>query len=367
MNNLYGTPVITISKLVKNLMIEQENNNQNHYLGNLVRATNVFKDLLKDTIWSTRYKVLNIDLSDNSICMPQDMVRLYNINVVNNCGDLVPLASNPNMNTIKLLGHDKVCSCNSCKGDGTICDALDAIQVINEDLIINGYTFSKRTWIQKCDNGVIKKVTETPYPVAPFEVMPPNVDVITEYETLCILDVTATNCIKPTEANHLKLFRFCGCYIPLWQSQMCGRFMNPLSPAMNLTDMNPNGLNLNWIHDYYCENNYFPQSDYGYWNWGVNANEKIFLKMIRTDKVIICYQTNGDNCNGDELQIPLYALDAMQFGIIYRQMAFSPARTMGEKQGAEVFYEKAKAKLNKFLHPVSPEVLKSLQQIIPLW
>lgn len=372
MNNLYGTPVMTISQIVKNLMIEQGNSNQNHYADNLVRATRVFKDLLKDTIWSIRYKALDIDKSDNSVCMPQDMVRLYNINVVDHCGQLVPLGYNPLMNTMKLMCHEHKCSCTSCKGTGTLCDALDAIQVITEDVVINGVTYPKKTWIQKCNDGVIKKVIELPYPDDVDNPQSP-VSYVTEYETLCDLEVTVTNCIKSTEANHMKLLKYCGCYIPGWQSKMCGLMVNygfaegPLSPAMNLTDMNPKGIDAGWIKDYYCENKYFPQSNFGYWNWGVNAHEKVYLKMIRTEKVIVCYQTNGDNCSGEELVIPEYALDAMQFGIVYRQRAFAPNVSYGEKQAARMDYEREKDKLKRFLHLVSPEALASLQEIIPKW
>ncbi len=371
MNNLWGTPVISISKVVKNLMMEQGNSNQNHYADNLVRAFRVFKDLLNDTIWSVRYKVINVDKTDNSIILPEDLNLLININVVNHCGDLVPLASNPKMNTLSLLCAPKSCSCSGCKGDGTLCDALDAITAVDETVMINGYPFTIKTWIQKCDDGLIRKVIERPYPVLPYPVdSAPEVTIKTEYETLCTLEVTSKNCIKKTEANHRLLLHHCGCYIPGWQSQMCGYYagaFNPLSPAMNLTDINPNGINANWIKEYYCENNYFPKSDYGYWNWAANARDKIFLKMIRTDKVIICYQTSGDDCSGQEIVLPEYALDAMMYGIIWRQTAFSPIFSRSDKQFAESNYIKKKDELRAYLSPVAPEALLQLQDIIPKW
>lgn len=370
MNNLYGSPVMTLAKVVKNLMIEQGNSNQNHYADNLVRAGRTFKDLLKDTVYSLKYKALKVDPSDGSVTMPQDIVRLININVVNHCGDLVPLACNPDMNTLKLECPKTSCGCTSCSGNGTLCDALDAIQVINEEVLINGYPFNKKTWIQKCNDGIIRKVIELPYPDLPYPVgVAPTVTYVTEYENLCTLEVTGTNCIKSTEGNHRLLMQHCGCYIPSWQSRMCGYLvaMNPLSPAMNTLDANPHGLNAEWMKNYWCENDYFPQSNFGYWNWGVNAHDKMFFKMIRTDTVIICYQTNGENCDGDEILVPEYALDAMQFGIVYRQRAWSPAFNKAEKESSRQDYNRAKFELKSFLSPVSPETIAGLQDLIPLW
>lgn len=373
MEKLWGTPVLTLTKIVKNLMIEQGNSNQNHYADNLVRALNAYKDMMKDTLWSVRYKALTVDKRDNSITLPADLWLLCNINVVNSCGDLVPLAANPKMNTYKLLVPEKKCSCDSCKGTGSLCDAFDAIQVVNEEVLINTYPFNMRTWIQKCGDGLIRKVIERPYPVLPYpDGVPPEVTIVTEYQTLCNLDVTETNCIKPTESNHRKLLQYCGAYIMGWQSSMCGLACNyggigPQSPAMNLIDMNPHNLDHQWIKDYWCENNYFPQSNYGYWNWEANALDRIILKMIRTDKVVICYRTNGEGCNGDEIVVPEYALDAMMFGIVWRRMAWSPSFNRAEKKGAEDDYEKAKDKLRTFLNPADITAVYEMQDVIPKW
>lgn len=373
MKKMFGGPVMSLSAIVKNLMIEQGNSNQNHYADNLVRAKWTFKDLLKDTIYSVKYKVVTLDPADNSIIIPSDCSQLYSISVENHCGQLVPLAANPDMNTIRLECPVKKCSCQSCKGNGTLCDALDAIQVVFEDVDINGYPFTKKTWIQKCDDGVIRKVIELPYPTLPYPIgRAPDVTIKTEYETLCNLEVTSTGCIVPTEANHRLLMQYCGCYIPFWQSSACLAVnainsMDPLSPAMNMIDINGQGLDATWIREYWCEAGLFPQSNFGYWNWDALGGQKIILKMVRATKFILCYRTNGEGCDGEEILVPEDALDAMQFGIVWRQRAFSPAFADREKESAFTVYTRHKDLYGKLLRPVSPEVLASLQQITPLW
>lgn len=369
MKNLYGGPVMSLSAIVKNLSMEQGNTSRHHYVDNLVRAKNVFKDLLKNTVFLVKYKALKVDKSDNTICMPQDISLLLSINVVDHCGQLVPLGMNPDMNTLQLDKPVHGCSCKKCGGKDTFCEVLDAVQVVNETVELNGYPFNKRTWIQLLPGGVVKRVTEYPYPDLPYPVgHAPTVQILSEEETLCNLDVNENQCIKPTPVNHHKLMTFCGCYILSWQSALCNSFCNtPLSPERNLSDIYPNEVDSKWIRDYYCENNFWPKSDYGYWNWGANAREKVHLKMVRADYAVICYKTNGDNCDGEELLVPEKALDAMQFGITYRQKAWSPMYGVTERRAAKAEYEAAKDEYRRDIYRVSIDTLCDLQTIIPKW
>jgi hypothetical protein len=334
MDNLLGTTVRSLTDMLANYNIETNNTNQHHYIANLVRAKNVWLDLLKTTIWASMYKVLPVNKRDNTVTLPADMTRLFNLNIVDECNNIRPIGFNPDMNTLKLDCHTFSCSCENCKGAESLCDMMDQVQVVNETVMIEGYPFNRRTWIEKAAYGIINRVTENPYPEFPLT-MPPVVNYITERETLCNCDVNEKNCLLPTRKNMELLRRHCGCVIPGLQKRR-------------------------------CEEEIFPRNDYGYWNWKANAHSKIELRDFRADNVIIYYQSNGD-CSVDEIMVPLYALDAMQFGIVYRTAAFSRAFSATEKRAALLDYERAKFELLCLLSPVDVSAVSQLQDIVPKW
>jgi hypothetical protein len=339
MKSLYGVPALSVSDLVANFMMEQGNSNQSHYAGNLVRAARVWEDLTFDTIWKIKYKAVTVNPKDNSIKMPSDMLRLLNLNVVNECGLYVPLGFNPAIATVKMDCPAKVCSCETCKGDNSYCVALDAVSVVSETVYINGYPFDKKTWTQKGDGGTLQKVIQYPYPILPYpQSGAPTIEYRTEYETVCTLDVTETNCIKPTESNRQLLEQHCGCTVVAWQQKMC---------------CSTDGAIL--------------KSDYGYWNWDAQCpDQKVILKDVKAKQVIIAYQSSG-NCGTDELIIPRRALDAMQYGIVHRQVAWSPAANRLEKREAKNAYEESKWDLSRWLHPVDIDAMDQLRDIIMKW
>lgn len=335
MKSLYGVPMLALTDVLANFMIEQGNSNRSHYADNLVRAARVWEDITLNTIFTIKYKAVPINKSDNSIIIPGDSIRVFSINVMDECGDYKPLACNPDMVTLRLDCPTQNCSCKACNGEGSYCLAVDAIQVVSETVQINGYDFTKRTYFQKMDGGYLQKVTELPYPELPYPTSgPPTVTYKLEFDNVCQLEVTPENCIKPTPANADMLKKHCGCLIPTWQHKMC------------------------------CDHS--PSGNYGFWNWDAGRNDKVILKDVTADVFIIAYQSSG-NCGADELLIPRIALDAVQYGIVHRQTAWNPNASFRDKESARLAYNREKDSISVFLHPVSLEGIGDLQTIIPLW
>lgn len=163
MGQVWGVPQLLLTDVVANFNIETGNVNQNHYLANLTRAQRTVEDLLRGTIWATKYKAVPVK-KDLTVTMPSDMDLFINISIEDVCGKLVGLGYNSDINTVDIPCPVVQCSCTACEGNGTYCLSMDAIQVELETVMLNGFPFTKRTWIQKGANGLIQKVIEVPYP-----------------------------------------------------------------------------------------------------------------------------------------------------------------------------------------------------------
>ena len=107
-------------------------------------------------------------------------------------------------------------------------------------------------------------------------------------------------------------------------------------------------------------------NDYGYYNWDSVAGDVIHLKDVTATQIIVAYQTSGEGA-GVEMLVPEYAVDAVKFGIMYRQKAFSPTSGMGDKQMAERDYDSMKEKLWNFNNPIRMDEWIKAQTIIPKW
>jgi hypothetical protein len=180
-------------------------------------------------------------------------------------------------------------------------------------------------------------------------------------ELVCNLEMTDTGCIKYTEPNRRKLMEHCGCWLPsadidaLYPYYGHRRFMTyPYSDR-------PDGK------DKKCERTVpITHNDYGYYNWDAVAGDVLHLKDVTATSVIVAYQTSGEGV-GTEMLVPETAVDAIKFGIMYRQKAFSPIYGYNEKRACRVDYERAKDELWKFRNPIRMDEFIKTQTIMPKW
>lgn len=327
--NIYGTKVETLSTVIEKFCIESGNVNENHFMATMLRGERVWYDLLKDTIWTMRQAVIPVP-ENGIIKMPKDLTRLVNISVVDNCNKFQSLAYDPKINTL-LFSCRPTCTCTSCNGAGSLCDTVNSIQVRTEDIDIDGTTYQKKIWNAMCPNGDFAEYTETPYYNSESE----EVEVVKESRIVCNFDTDENNCIKPTIENKNKLTDCCGQYLPETVQYNC---------------------------DSYCKGN-----DIAAYNFAANSKGEVHLFNVPADSVVVSYQSNG-SCNGrGELMIPIYAIDALQFGLIYRQLAFKVGGSSRDFGIAERNYLKAKDDLYQYLNPIRMDDIKSIAGIIPKW
>ncbi len=336
---LFGTPVYTLSDAVLDFSDEQGNIGLRRYPKNLIHAKWAWKDMLWNSIYSVLHKVVEVNKDTNTIKLPNDLVRMVNISVVDSCGKTQAIAHNPDISTVDILCPPIKCSCK-CGGEGTLCEALDSISMRTEDVELDGQIYKKTIWSKMQPNGDLVEVANTPFWSKEANGGAGGV-VYEEMRTLlCSFAINSDGCIKVTEPNKVLISEYCGCYIPSCQRNLCDRL--PLLPQT--------------------------RSDFGHFNWDVHAKDKIHLKGVTADRVVVAYQTSGD-VSGEEVLVPEYAMDALKLGIMHRQAMMAPYGVVkiNEKREAERVYNKAKTELFIFLNPLSIEQFRTLQSIIPVW
>jgi hypothetical protein len=98
----------------------------------------------------------------------------------------------------------------------------------------------------------------------------------------------------------------------------------------------------------------------------VIAKDVVKLYGVSAERLILCYQTNGD-VDGEEVLVPEYAVDTLKVGIMSRQTLFSPLFTWDEKRKAKRFFETECMDLFKYLNPIDITEFRKLSSIIPVW
>ncbi|HEU4609304.1 MAG TPA: hypothetical protein VFS31_14405, partial [Chitinophagaceae bacterium] len=291
------------------------------------------------------------DKDTNTITLPQNMVRLINISIMDRHGNLQPIAYNPNINTLDIRCSTKTCSCG-CGGKGTYCSEADNIQATTEVVTIDGTDYNKITYTKYDGAGNMYRLIEMPT----WDVQT-NAVVTTELrELICALDVTSTGCIKVTEPNRVKLVQSCGCYIPpniYGEGPNCG-------PKCNIG-----------YEEVRCEDNVLVPpiwSDYGYYNWDAQKGDVIHLKHVKADQIIVAYQNNGQ-ITQEECLVPEYAVEAMLLGIYWRQRFVAPQSVCSypEKKAASIEYDNAKIRLFEFKNPMRMDAFINAQTIRTTW
>lgn len=362
----YGQQVHYLSDYVRKFNLKQGNVKGIAFLRTMEFASEIYKQLFRKTIWEIKTQVLTVDRKTNTITIPDDCERLINLSVIDKYGRQHPLTYNPDISTVQTTCQQNKCSCTNCKGQGTLCEAMDNITAINEDVEINGEIYQKTTYMRG-DGCTIQREEHVPAWDATTE----EVVYVTNRQWVCDIEVNENGCILPTEPNILALQTYCG---------YNGSCLN-------------NGYNydgLNWGYGGYV-NPYVsvapnPYNFFGYFNW--DAASRSIIHIFRTarnvyinkkgqcdqdcqgleneiHKVIISYQTIGYT-PGSEILIPDYAIMAMDAGVIWQQSLFNPNdRDRGRTN--QHYFNDRKSDMAKYLNPIRMDDIKKIQTNLRRW
>ena len=365
-----GQAVLTLGELVDNFCLEQGNMREAFITKYLVHAKWAWKDIFRTVIASTKTQAF-AQYKNSTIVLPADCEKLFNISVVDYCGNMHPLTFNPNANTTEVR-CEKGCSCQKCNGQGTLCGAIDSLTATETYMQFYpppptppgpGVSLPVVTWVITNGCGDIQTVTKYPIPTWNGAVYEDTKQWKTVTQTLCNVEVNDHGCIVPTPANMELLTTYLAPYgfvVAQW-----------------------NGFLYNGV-DYHHKELLEPVFNYyGYWNF--NAADSQIVHIFRNSvcpicntrtccdlnhtrqnigSIIVSYQTSGE-VPGKEIIVPEYAYDAVTLGIMYRMKALSmKPSNIGE---AKALYTDAKSKAMMFLNPVRLDDIYKLQSTKILW
>lgn len=358
----YGISVMTLTDLVDDFCLAQGNLREAVYLAQIRHGRWSWKELFRTTLWNIRKVVLCVDCKDHSIHLPKDCERVINISVVDCHGKLHALGFNTDFNTAKITCLKSKCGCGTCHGEGTLCGAIDSIQVVTGTVVITGHDYTQTTWTRYDGSGAVQIQQQIPA----WDELNQKVVFNTQVHTVCNVETTDKGCIKATLANMNTLRENCGCgnFFEEWNNQGFG-----------------------WGN--YNLNRELITTTYNYWGeWNYNAADPTIIHIFGNarqgqthfnhtqdqerewrnglQQVILEYQTNGETPN-TEILVPEYAVEAIQIGMFYRQKYLNPRVPAGERMAVKNEWRAAKVEVAKYLNPVLMDNLAKLQTNKRLW
>ncbi len=362
MNDLrqYGVAVMTLSEMVDDFCLAQGNIQERAILAQYRHARWSWKDLFRTTLWNIRKAVLCVDCDTGTIRLPNDCDRLLAISVIDCFGKLHPLGFNSDWNTAQIACVKSSCSCNKCKGEDTLCGAIDSIRVETETVNIRGVDYTQTTWTRYDGTGAVQKQMKIPA----WEEASASVVYNVIVETICNVETTSSGCIAATNDNMVKLRDYCGCgtFLDQWNSLGIGWEFNSKYRELAPTsynywgEFNFNAADPNIVHIF---------GGPGTLHYGhTQDQENTWRHNIR--KVVLDYQTNGETPN-TEILIPEYAVNAVQVGMVYQQKFLNPKVSEGDKLASEFAFNRAKLKVAKYLNPIHLEQIRAMQNLPRLW
>lgn len=329
----HGCNVTPLSEVVDTLMAVQHNSNRSYYMSTMIHAKQAWKDLLRTTIFTMRNMVLPV--TGDHVVIPKGVDNVYALSYVDDCGNMVPLSYNPNINTLSLTVTESSCACERCHGNGTLCGMMDNIIYRTEPIEVDGQEMFKRIWNRTDISGNVYETAETP-------VVDPdtgNVIYISSHKLICKVEVNSNGCIKDTPENHAMIMACCGCYM---LCNCCDGSRTARMPTL--------------------------PSLIGEWNWDAMDGQVIRLRGVAAKSLIVTCQAT-DQCAGGDMLVPDFALDTVMFCIQYRQQAFAPSNVVStrDKEYSYRQYRREKDALLRYLYPIDMQAFAELGSIIPKW
>jgi hypothetical protein len=322
-----------------------------------------WKELFRTSIWEISTVVLDVDPVKHTICLPDNCERLVNISVVDKLGKIQPLTWNPHLSTVSVMCQKNKCSCSSCGGSNTLCEAADNFSVTQESITVHGVDYTQVTYIRNNRCGALEKEIHT-YAYDPVSA---SVKAVVLNEMLCEIEVDSNGCILATAPNINALEVYAG-YNALFNNGFSNQFVGGVNPYRSLVPS--------------------PYNFYGYWNWNaasrdiihifrsarqkgtyVNCPEKVDSDCHHEEneikKVIVSFQAAANSGSG-EMLIPEYAEMAVNVGMLYQQALFNP-RDMDRNRTMETKFNIQKRKVQSYLNPIRIDDIIKVQSNIRLF
>lgn len=375
--NIDRCSVSTLSQGIDEYLINRGIDKKKHFGKYLVIGKRVWQEIFWNTLWVVRSVWLPLQKGHpyHYVQLPRTAVRLFSVNMRDDCGKLVPLFYNNQLNVVPIPKEN---ACDRCGGGG-ICEDVNGLTTTTKLLFtINGIQYFEKTWLKYCPNGDIWEYSEIPTkryldfkgdnngdyqddfnddylllgnPLSNFEI----VTQVTQ-KKICHLTTKACGCPEETPENHHCLQENCACFLPfVGRRRAC--YCDPF-----LADPAPNIYGEVKMSECGTRIYYKPPCDRF-------ANQCIVGPgpIPRLPRFLnVSFQTNGIEVEQDIL-VPDFALMALWTGTDWRSKLFNSRYSWAEKKGMEYQYNDAVNKIITFLSPFNMERLASIQDTPQLW
>ena len=169
-------------------------------------ALDVFRDMNLNVIKDTKRYFIEVDKRTNTITIPDGFLFRSSLSVVDECNQIIQIAANPSIvRDIVDIAADKDCHCE-CGCKGSLCGQIAKYEPIlheTQELMPNGSTQTFTSTTIKKVNPDGSFVIERTMPVRKYgtDGVWLGVELDTQTESLCQLEVKDCGCVKETEKN----------------------------------------------------------------------------------------------------------------------------------------------------------------------
>jgi len=310
---------IPVQDVIKTLCLRE--NDTNMSMGAIYSSylPAVYNDLRFGVTKRTTTKKYYIDLTNNSLALPDDCLLVIGLGYLDSCGSIQPIWYNNRIPTPMLFENTAPCNCNTCGEENTSCGLIKSFDQVDEEVVIDGDTYTNYVKTVMLEDGTVIKYTRTwgiqsssdeVNSVVPFDTQ----------EEVCVLDVLPCGCVATTVSNTLKIKECCTL------NTGCGMYSTSC-----------------------CDN----QATNTY---KIDVQGRLLLLSANYDKdyVIIKYVTALNEAS--DYKIPTIALETMIRGIKYYAALDdkkAPAYSRGQNSMTHRVYKAELNKLKKRLNPTN--------------
>ena len=279
--------------------------------------TTVYNELRLDIKSKSVMKKFYINKDTNSLPIPNDCLLLEAVGYENEHGVVIPMWYNNKIPLDLLFSNTKNCACNTCGGEHEYCGVIGNINEESEEVNINGINYTKTIKTTTLLDGTVIVTSDIPTLVNNEGVL--SVEIVHTQEEMCKIDLLPCGCVDNTPDNKEKITKFnCSC---CELDTNCGTY-----------------------------NRYIPK-DRGY-RLDMNEEQIILDRTYPLDYIVLRYVTNIKSAK--DYRIPLLAMEAMIYGIVYYANSFNLKLSMNERAlggNAYNMYQAEKKKLSKRINP----------------
>lgn len=358
----------TLAEVVDQYLVLRQISKKKYFSSYLLQARYVWKELFKNTIYSTQSEWMPLKFGEpyNCIDVPRGTVRIFSVSEVNHCGNIVPLFINNEMNVIQ-QPKESNCGCKSCNCNSGLCEDIGSLTKTTKYLFtVSGVDYYETDWLKICPNGDVIEYREVPtkkYNNFTGDGGDYNIDYNNDYligspsfsdftiETqkfqsiICALKVKPCGCPENTTENKEIFLSQCGSFL------LCDNERRRKHCEHVLGDTNDNYRGHVKVSECGTKIYYKPHP---------HRHHHFPIENKLPTHLLVNFQTSGEDCSNAVI-VPDYAVECMFSGIDYYSKRFNNMYSLSEKKQAKYDFVDEQNKIIIFLNPLSIQVLSNVQ------